>query len=63
MVYKLKEIRKRKGLTQKKLSEMSGINRVTIAKYETDINEPSLRNAVILANVLGEKIEEFIEEG
>ena len=63
MVYKLKEIRKRQGLTQKKLSEMSGINRVMIAKYEAGISEPSLKTSVKLAEALGTKVDDLIGKG
>ena len=38
----IKTIRKKKGITQKKLSEMTGINRVSLAKIENGITEPLL---------------------
>lgn len=60
MVYKLREIRKQKGLTQVKLSKASNVDRVCIAKYETGRSTPSLKTAEKLANALGVKVDELI---
>ena len=62
MVYKLREIRKLKGLTQVKLSEVSKINRVCIAKYETGKSTPTLESAEKLAKALGVKVDDLIGE-
>lgn len=60
MFYRLKGIRQKKGMTQRQLSEASGVNRVTIAKYETGKSVPSLSNAEKLAKALDVKIEELM---
>lgn len=51
----LKEVRKSRGLTQKELSELSGINLKTIQKYEQgviDINNANIYTLYKLANTL-----------
>lgn len=57
---KLKDIRKSKGMTQAALSAFSGVNRVSIAKYETGKSTPSLKTAERLAVALGVKVDELI---
>ena len=49
---KLREIRVRKVLTQKDLSERSGVAAVTIAAIERGIQLPSLRTSRKLAEAL-----------
>lgn len=56
----LREIRKRKGMTQAALSAFTGINRVSIAKYETGKTEPSLKTAEKLASALDVTVDELI---
>lgn len=60
MVCNLRDIRKQKGLTQAQLSAVSGINRVSIAKYETGISVPSLKTAERLADALGVTVDQLI---
>lgn len=60
MVCNLRVIRKQKGLTQAQLSAASGINRVSIAKYETGISVPSLKTAERLADALGVTVDQLI---
>jgi len=43
-IKRLKEARKRKGITQEKLSELSGINQTLISKYEQGIALPGIDN-------------------
>lgn len=58
----LKEVRKAKGLTQLQLSEVSGVNRVSIAKYESGKSTPSLQTAERLAMALGVTIDELTKK-
>jgi transcriptional regulator with XRE-family HTH domain len=60
MVNKLREIRKRKGMTQEALSKAAKINRVNIAKYETGVSSPTLKSAEKLAAALGVTVDELI---
>ena len=57
MANRLKEIRESKGVSKLKLSKLSGVSRVTIAKIEADenavVNTSTLKK---LADALGEPI-------
>lgn len=50
---KIKNARKKLKLTQRKLSEITGIHYNTIAHYEGDRTEPPLSYAVKIADALG----------
>lgn len=59
----LKLLRKRAGLTQKELSELSelsGIGRPLIARYEVGTRMPRIDKAVRLAKVLDVSLDELI---
>lgn len=60
MVANLRHIRKQRGMTQEQLAKASGINRVTIAKYEALKVDPRMEQAERLANVLGVTVNELI---
>ena len=60
MVEKLREIRKARGMTQGRLATVTGINRVTIARYETEKISPTLKNAEKIAEALGVTVNELI---
>lgn len=50
-------------ITQKELSEKTGITRTTIASIEAGINNPSVETAKVLAKFLGFDWTLFFEEG
>lgn len=50
---KLAELRKAQGITQERLSELSGVSRVTIARFETGKVSPTLLTLERLAAALG----------
>ena len=61
---KLQKVRKAIGLTQKELSEKSGVTLRMIQQYEQrvkDINKATAKNLFALAQVLGCKAEELLE--
>lgn len=60
MVQKLREIRKKRGLTQKKLAELSRVPRICISRYEAGKYHPGLENASKLAAALGVTVDELI---
>ena len=49
----LKHAREKKGLTQMQLSEISGINYITLSDYERSAKEPILENMIKLEKILG----------
>ena len=57
---KLKELRKAKKITQKKLSEVLGYGYTAIANYESGRNEPSLQDLVRLADFLDVSVDELL---
>lgn len=57
---KLKELRKKAGLTQRELAEQTGLHITTIANYEIDNREPKANQLKILANTLGINVEELL---
>lgn len=48
----LAQVRKAKGLTQEQLSKLSGVSRVSIARYETGKISPTVRALQRLAKAL-----------
>lgn len=60
MKNKLKEIRKARGLSQTKLSELSGVHRVSIARYELGVNTPTAENLMKLAVALDVSTDELL---
>ena len=58
---KIKEIREEKGMTQYRLSQLTGINRSTIKRYEENyIKKISLENLIKICNALGVDIKEIL---
>jgi len=49
----LKSAREKKGLTQMRLSEMSGIHFITLSEYERGIRELKLETMMRLEKILG----------
>lgn len=49
----IKEIRRRKGLTQTQLANLIGVQRAVISKYESGMIEPPIKTLQKIANALG----------
>ena len=49
---RLARLRKVKGVSQDRLSKLSGVSRVTIARIETGKSSPNLKTLELLANAL-----------
>ena len=60
MVANLKQIRMSRLMTQAELANATGINRVTIAKYEAGTMDPTIEKAKKLADTLGVTIDELV---
>lgn len=56
----LAKIRKSKGLSQQRLAALSGVHRVTIARFETGKISPTLATLNKLAAALGVKISDLV---
>ena len=57
---RLKEHRKRRGLTQEELAKLSDVSRPTIARMETTSTRATPETARKLSKVLKVKVEELI---
>jgi transcriptional regulator with XRE-family HTH domain len=56
---KIKELRKRKGMSQEKLAKKVGVNISTVCWWETQRTEPSIFNCILLADVFGVTLDEL----
>lgn len=56
----IKTIRASAGLTQEELARAIGVDRVTVANWESGKTEPKLSQACKIANLCGVKIENMI---
>lgn len=50
---RLRRLRERKGISRRVLSELCGLSKNTIFRYERGERSPSLKDAVILAEFFG----------
>lgn len=50
---RLRQERENRGFTRREISEQTGINVNSLIGYERDLNDPSLFNATLIADVLG----------
>ncbi len=57
---KLKEVRTKKGISQKALAEYLGISDRAISKWETGLSQPSAKNLVMTARILNVAVEELL---
>jgi transcriptional regulator with XRE-family HTH domain len=58
---RLAELRKALNLSQRKLSELSGVSRVTIARLELGAQSPSLETLTRLADALKVPLDELVD--
>ena len=58
---RLARLRKVKGVSQERLSKLSGVSRVTIARIETGKNSPNLKTLELLANALKVPVIDIVE--
>jgi DNA-binding XRE family transcriptional regulator len=59
--FKLKQLREAAGLTQEELAARVGLNRVTLARFESGARAPSWPTVLDLADALGVSCEDFVE--
>ena len=57
---KIKEYRKKAGLTQKDLAELMGVAQSAVSAWETGINDPCLKKLLRLAELLDCRPEDLI---
>jgi putative transcriptional regulator len=59
MKNRVRELRKKQGLTQEALAEIIGVSRQTVNAIEKEKFDPSLPTAFKMAQLFGEQIESF----
>ena len=60
---KIREARKRCGVSQEQLAEKMSVSRSAIAKWETDKGLPDVGNLKMLARLLGTSVDQLLDEG
>ena len=60
---KVREMRRKQGLTMKQVAEKVGVSEVMICQIENGNRKPSVRTAQGIANVLGFDWTDFFREG
>lgn len=55
----IKALRESKGMSRNALAKKIGVSRVAVGKWENDISEPTLSNAVEITKFFGISITEF----
>ena len=56
---RIKSLREKKGLTQEKLAEKTGLSLDFVGKIEVNINNPGLKSLIKIANALDVHIKEI----
>lgn len=59
---RIRDLRKEKRMTQATLAEAAGVNRITIAKYETGRINPTLESAHKIASALGCTVDDLLKD-
>ena len=60
MITNLKNLRIKKGLTQARLAELTGISRINIVRYENQEINPGLDACVRIADILGCTVDDLL---
>lgn len=58
--FNLKEVRRKRKITQVELSDLSGVTQQNISEYELGIKTPKLDTAAKLADALGVTLDELV---
>ncbi len=58
---RIKFLREKRGLTQEKLAEQTGLSLDFIGKIEVNINEPGLKSLIKIANALNVHIKDLFD--
>ena len=62
MAYKLmlREIREKKGISQRKVADQIGVSPSAVAQWELGLNNPSMTNVIALADLLGCTLDQLL---
>lgn len=59
---KLKELRKRKKLSQEKLADVLGVSKQSVYKWERGINKPDTENLKKMANLFNMRVDDLLND-
>ncbi|MCR5755606.1 MAG: helix-turn-helix domain-containing protein [Acetatifactor sp.] len=59
---KIKNARKAAGMSQETLAEKLGVSRQAITKWETDRGIPDIENMILISNLFGITVDEFLSQ-
>ena len=59
---KLKNSRKAAGMSQEALAEKLGVSRQAVTKWETDRGMPDIENMIVISNLFGISVDEFLSQ-
>ena len=60
-ISKIAEVRRAHEMTQAQLAKVSGVHRVTIARYESGATSPTIRSLEKLAEAMGVPVSDLID--
>ena len=62
MAYRLmlREIREKKGISQRKVADQIGVSPSAVAQWELGLNNPSMTNVIALADLLGCSLDQLL---
>lgn len=60
---RIKEMRRKKKITQVELAKISGVRQTTISAAETGVNQPTTTTVALIASALGCTVAELLGEG
>lgn len=63
LAVRIKITRELKGWTQSQLAERADLSVGTIARIETNVHDPNIKNVIKIANALGVTVNDLIYEG
>lgn len=62
IAHNLRRFRAERGVAQEKLALIAGVDRTMVSKIERELTNPSIETLLKLANVLGVKVSELLED-
>lgn len=60
---RIRELRQKKQLTQEELARLLGVDRSSVAKWETGSNSPRMDKLLLLAKFLECSLDDLVQEG
>ena len=59
---RIRELRQEKQLSQEELARLLGVDRSSVARWETGSNNPRMEKLIALARIFGCSLDELVQE-